>query len=133
LVRTVATEFSGLEKCTWTIMSLTKAPSFKLSSVDIALTDKFDIMYQEWVDGWQLDVDSHFNSMQSTATTKVTGSTGKTSMNGIVFPHIASGTYLKVAKHNYPIQDNKAGLTNNDEARGMAFSYVNKNSPTACG
>ena len=90
-------------------------------------------MYQEWVDGWQLDVDSHFNSMQSTATTKVTGTATRTSMNGIVFPHIISTTYLKVAKHNYPVQANAAGLTNNDEARGMAFSYVNKNSPTACG
>lgn len=91
----VVANFEGFEKCTWTMMSATKAPSFKLSSGDAALTDKFDIMYQEWVDGWQLDKDTDFNDMQDNGTI--------TSMNGIVFPHILHAKYAKVAKHNYTI------------------------------
>jgi hypothetical protein len=52
--------FPGDEKCTWTIMSVTKAPSFRITSAATAFGIKWDIMYQEWVDGWQLDAGVDF-------------------------------------------------------------------------
>jgi hypothetical protein len=93
LKRTVDAAFTLIgEKCTWTIMSATKAPSFKISSGATALSDKYDIMYQEWVDGWQLSAGTDFLPMAAGVP-----------MNGIVYPHLLTGKYAKAAKHNYVV------------------------------
>ena len=49
--------FSTSEKCTWTLRSKTKAPTFAISQAtkDKQLPSNYDVVYQEWVEGWQLD------------------------------------------------------------------------------
>ena len=57
----------GTEKCTWFMKSKTKAPTFAVytgSTAAKTFSAKWDIIYQEWVDGWQLSkgvdfVDDH--------------------------------------------------------------------------
>jgi hypothetical protein len=45
---------SSSEKCTWAMSSVTKAPTFKIFNTAAAtvLTNKYDVIYSEWIDGW---------------------------------------------------------------------------------
>jgi len=48
--------FDADEKCTWVLRSKTKAPTFVISNLaSNALEATVDVVYQEWVDGWQLE------------------------------------------------------------------------------
>ena len=51
------TAFNQSEKCTWVMSSTTKAPTFKIStptvtSIAAILPATYDLIYQEWVEGW---------------------------------------------------------------------------------
>jgi hypothetical protein len=108
------------------MMSTTKAPTFSVLNA-ASLSANFDIMYQEWVDGWQLNVNVDFQPM-----------TAARKMNGIVFPHLLGATYAKVAKYNYAtvtsgnVQD-VLGATNNGQSSGGAYTFVNKNNGGSTG
>lgn len=128
MLRTVvAANMSTFEKCTWTMSSKTKAPTFKISGGTVVLGASFEVMYQEWVDGWQL------SSLVDFAPIIVSGTAGASrAMNGIVFPHVISTTYAKVAKYNYPTVSGGNTPTdieasNNAQRSGMAYTLVSPN------
>jgi hypothetical protein len=117
---------TSLEKCTWTMMSLTKAPSFKISGGSVALTANWDVMYQEWVDGWQVSKLVDFMPMITSGT-----AADVRTMNGVIYPHLLGAVYAKAAKYNYPTISNgnvEDAISANGQRSGMAYTLVN---PTA--
>ena len=86
------------EKCTFVLRSKTKAPTFVISNTTAAkpLPTKFDVVYQEFIDGWQLTAGEHF-------TTGFKGD-GTTALNqgGVINFAIAKADYDKGFKFNYP-------------------------------
>jgi len=61
--------FDADEKCTWVLRSKTKAPTFVISNLaSNALEATVDVVYQEWVDGWQLEDGKTFISGYDGAT-----------------------------------------------------------------
>lgn len=56
ILKAATNAFDSSEKCTWVMESSTKAPTFKISNTASAttkpLTANWDVMYQEWVEGW---------------------------------------------------------------------------------
>jgi hypothetical protein len=141
LERTVsATGFNQSEKCTWVMNSTTKAPTFKISTPTAAssasiLPSTYDVIYQEWVEGW--------NTLVKDVDYKINDGTNKS--EGIIYPHIAASIYGTVAKYNYEGTDfdEQASLTNNDHNFGSAFVFVKSsadcvitaalaNTPTGC-
>lgn len=120
LERTVsATGFDESEKCTWVMSSTTKAPTFKISTPTAAanvLPATFDLIYQEWVEGW--------NGLVKDTDYRLHNGTNKS--EGIIYPHILAAKYGTVAKYNYAGTgfDEQASLTNNDQNFGSAFVFV---------
>jgi hypothetical protein len=119
LIKSDATDgFSGKEKCTWTMMSTTKAPTFSVRNA-ASITDKYDIMYQEWVDGWQgLTLGVDFEPRTSTRP-----------FNGIIFPHLNfADKYDAVAKYNYKDvsggnQGDALMAANDAQRSGLAYVF----------
>lgn len=121
----------GTEKCTWFMKSKTKAPTFAVSTGTTAaktFSDKWDIIYQEWVDGWQLSKGVDFADDHSTAGTVVAS-------GGVVFPHIVAAKWSKVYKHNFAttLDNGQQGLagSNNGQTAGEAWTYVYPNGTKA--
>lgn len=68
-----ASGFSTSEKCTWTLRSKTKAPTFAISQASKTaakpLPSNYDVVYQEWVEGWQLDKGEFLTGYDTDGTT----------------------------------------------------------------
>ena len=110
--------------------SKTKAPTFAVytgSTAAKTYSDKWDIIYQEWVDGWQLAKGTEFVDDHPTAGTVVAS-------GGVVFPHILSDKYSTVYKHNFAttLDNGQQGVagSNNDQSFGEAWTYVIPNGQT---
>lgn len=119
--------FSSLEKCTWVLRSKSKAPTFAIgqasSGAAKGLPSTVDVIYQEWVDGWQISAGVDFTTGWSAASTPVAYQQG-----GVPIAAMATAKYAKAYKWNYagavqtgsPVQD--AG-TNNSQRAGEAWVY----------
>jgi hypothetical protein len=114
--------FSSKEKCTWVLRSKTKAPTFTIGQVnnDKGLTSSLDVVYQEWVDGWQISAGVDFTTGWSNSK--------DTNQGGVPIAAMATAKYAKAYKWNY------AGVTyagssvedistNNSQRGGEAWVY----------
>lgn len=114
--------FSSLEKCTWVLRSKTKAPTFAISNTTAAkgLPAGIDVIYQEWVDGWQITAGTDFTTGWSNSK--------DTNQGGVPIAAMAGANYKKAFKWNYKnvvvtsssIEDIS---TNNSQRGGEAWVY----------
>jgi len=93
-----ANGFSAEEKCTWVLRSKTKAPSFTITNATGGtntkfLTEKVDVVYQEWVDGWQIAEGTDFIAGYDGTTAYTSG--------GVPNAAMANANYIKAYKFNY--------------------------------
>jgi hypothetical protein len=90
--------------------SVTKAPTFKIyntAGATVFLPADYDIMYSEWVDGWNTLVSGTDYRRQLEPGAAVANS------GGVIFPHLTAAKYGTVAKYNYPGKETNASeLTN---------------------
>lgn len=102
--------FSETEKCTWVLRSKTKAPSFAITNVAAKpLTDKVDVVYQEWVDGWQLTDGTDFFSGYDGTTAYTQG--------GVPNFAMAKAKYDTAYKFNYNTEAELAGSPYSDSMK----------------
>jgi hypothetical protein len=102
--------FTTAEKCTWNMSSVTKAPTFKIynaTGASVFLPADYDIMYSEWVDGWNGLVSGTDYRRQLEPGAAVANS------GGVIFPHLTFAKYDTVAKYNYPGKETNASGTTN--------------------
>jgi hypothetical protein len=114
--------FSTSEKCTWTLRSKTKAPTFAISQATAAkqLPAEYDVIYQEWVDGWQLTAGEDF--VTGYAADAAGGASGAAVISGgVPLPAMAVAKYGSVYKYNY--EGTAVAGTNNAQVPGEAFTY----------
>jgi len=98
--------------------SSTKAPTFKIYNTGSAtqLTNIYDVVYQEFIDGWNgLAENTHFSARVTDATN---------ASGGVIYPHIPSAVYSTAAKYNYAGFETNASATNNEQGYGDAFVLV---------
>ena len=118
MARQPSADFTKSEKCTWILQSKSKAPTFSISNEAAGkLEDKYDIVYQEWIEGWQLVKGVDYLEHTSPNSYSSTSSSG-----GIVLPHLRGTQYQKAAKYNYAA----SGLDNlmMEQQQGTAWMYV---------
>jgi hypothetical protein len=125
IVKAATGGFSSLEKCTWVLRSKSKAPTFAVGQTTAAkgLPSTVDVIYQEWVDGWQISAGVDFTTGWSTASPPVAYQQG-----GVPIAAMAVAKYGAAYKWNYAsapqagstVQD--AG-TNNSQRGGEAWVY----------
>ena len=113
-----AGKFNDTEKCTWVLRSKTKAPTFVISNTTAAkqLPATVDVVYQEWIDGWQLTAGTDFLVASSTQG------------GGVPIHGMAAATYAKAFKFNYPGASMtgspwEAAATNAAQSAGEAWVY----------
>jgi hypothetical protein len=124
--RTIKTDntfgFSSKEKCTCVLRSKTKAPTFAIGQTtkDKGLPSSIDVVYQEWVDGWQITAGVDF--------TDGTSDSKDTNQGGVPIAAMATANYAKAYKWNYSGVDYaksslEAITTNNSQRGGEAWVY----------
>ena len=100
--------------------SSTKAPTFKISNsvANNQLTNLFDVIYSEWIDGWNgLTENTDFS-------TRMNDSDITTASGGVIYPHIVDTKYSTVAKYNYKDTIASTTATNNEQSFGTAFTFI---------
>ena len=105
--------------------SISKAPTFKISNAAspsggpavVTLPADYDIIYSEWIDGWNgLAKDTDF-------TKRVVDSSNAS--GGTIYPHVVyTNKYSTVSKYNYADFSTEGSLTNNNQKLGSAFVFV---------
>jgi hypothetical protein len=87
------------EKCTYVVTTVEGAPSFSLKNVaSQGLSDKYDVHFQEWIEGWELTKDEDYIEIVEQAA-------GKGTVGGTPFGHITNAKWLKAKKYNYGAAD----------------------------
>ena len=84
-----------------------KSSNFQYSNTATkSLTDKYDVIYSEWIEGFNGLTENTDFSTRLADTTSVSG--------GVIYPHVVAAKYETAAKYNYHGKDTNASATNNE-------------------
>ena len=84
-----------------------KAPTFSISNTATkSLTDKYEVIYSKWIEGFNGLTENTDFSTRLADTTSVSGE--------VIYPHVVAAKYETAAKYNYHGKDTNASATNNE-------------------
>lgn len=115
VTRAIAATFGPTEKCTFISSTKTGAPTFELDLGEKGFENKYDVHFQEWIEGWELTKDTDYIEHQVR-----TGAANDAGAGGTPFAHMVEANYGKAFKYNYA--DTIPGV---GQEFGEVYHYLN--------